>query len=249
MTWSTLGWILIGLTAALLIIFTTMRKAQGSYEVREVPAIQRLLSARSAALEEGKALHLGLGQRIFSGLYPGAELYSLSILPNFLNREIRNSDAVSVSSGDSVLAVLAHQIIQNQYGDGYSFLLDQRPVLSNLPGPTPLSSTAGLLNLFSFDKYASVALVGNYGLESALFLEAVRERGGAFFSAAGNLTAQAALYPSTIDLLIGENVYLLSGSLRGKDAFPARFFTEDILRIVVMMILVTAVILKLLGVL
>jgi hypothetical protein len=249
MTWSTLGWILVGLSAVLLIIFTSIRKAQGSYEVREVSAIQQLLSARSAAVEEGNALHLGLGQRMFSGLYPGAGLYSLSILPNYLNREIRNSGAMSVSSGDGVLAVLARQIIQNQYGDGYSFLLDQHPVPSNLPGPTPLSSTAGLLNLLSFDKYASVALVGNYGVESVLFSEATQGRGGAFFSAVGNLTAQAALYPSTTDLLIGENVYLLSGSLRYKDAFPARFITEDILRIVVMMILVTAVFLKLLGLL
>lgn len=249
MTWSFIGWILIGLSAVLLIGLSFFFKNRGGYTVREVPGIQQLLSARATALEKGNKLHLGLGQRMWSGLYPGSGLYSLSILPKYLDREIRNSGAMRVSSGDGVLTVLARQIIQNQYDDGYSFLLDQNPVKSDLPGPTPASSTTGLLNLLSFEKVSSLTLVGNYGLESVLFSEALHTNGGAFFSAVGNLTSQAALYPSIKDLLIGENIFLLPVAFSGKDGTQPAWITEDILRIVVMILMVAAVVLKLVGLL
>lgn len=247
MTWSFVGWILIGLSAVLLVGFSFFFKNRWRYSVREVPGMKRLLSTRSAALEEGNKLHLGLGQRMWSGLYPGLGLLALSVLPNYLDREIRNSGTMGVSAGDGVLAVLARQIIQNQYGDGYSFLLDQNPIMPNLSGPTPASSTAGLLNLLNFEKFSSLALVGNYGVESVLFSEAIYTKGGAFFSTVGNLTSQAVLFPSTRDLLVGENIFILPGSLQIKNGFHAGYITEDIIRIVVIIITITAVVMKLLG--
>ena len=249
MNWSLTGWILIGLSAVLLGTFSIIYKYKKGYLTREEPSVNRLYSARTAAFEKGQQVHLGLGQRMWSGLYPGLGLHGLSNLTAFLDREAINSGRLGISSGDGVLVLFARQIIKNQYGNGYAFLLDQQRVIPYLPGPTPATSTAGLLLILGMEKHGATALVGNYSAESVLFSESIQSKDGYFFSATGNLTSQAVLFPSTRDLLIGENVFLLPGLFSQDSGLQAGWITEDIIRIAVIFVLIVAAILKMVGVL
>lgn len=249
MNGSLIGWILIGLSAVLLGVFSIVVKHKEGYRAREERSVNRLYSARGAAFEKGQQVHLGLGQHMWSGLYPGLGLHGLSNLTAFLDREAINSGGMDISSGDGVLVLFARQIIKNMYGDGYTFLLEQQRNIPYLPGPTPASSTAGLLLMLGLEKHGAMVLVGNYGGESVLFSESIQSSDGYFFSATGNLTAQAVLFPSTRDFLIGENVFLLPGSFSRDQDMGAGWITEDLIRIGIILVLIVAAILKMVGVL
>jgi len=53
MTWSLVGWIFIGLSAVLLLIFRFLLKERKAYPVRRFPAVHRLKTSRVSALERG----------------------------------------------------------------------------------------------------------------------------------------------------------------------------------------------------
>jgi hypothetical protein len=248
-TWSLAGWVFIGIAAILLVLFQLVYKKGRGYSVRYDPAIDRLIQSRIAALEKGRHQHLGLGQALWSNLYPGLGLHGLLVLPYMQNEAslaVQNSE---VTAGDGALVVLARQVLDKTYMDGFSLTLERSGRKTNLIGPTPLSYAAGLLTELGINPHESLALLGNYGPEALLFSEAIVDRLGYLFAASGNLTSQASLYASVEDVLIGENIFLLPGALHSSAKNQAGWITEDVLRILLILILIAGVVLKITGVL
>ena len=95
----------------------------------------------------------------------------------------------------------------------------------------------------------SVGLFGHYGPMEALVLEAAQMKGGHSFAAAGSISAQAALFLTTRDLLIGEEIFLLPGLMDRSPSLQAAWISEDILRVLMIALLVIAAGLTLAGVL
>ena len=247
MNWSLAGWIFLGLSALILGVLTFRFKRGGRYAVRHDPAVQQLINARTVSLETGVHQHVGLGQDFWSKDYPGLGLYGLSVLPELTTLEMLSSKGTAVSAGDPSLLIIARQIVQNQYRDGFSF--DLSITSPELPGPTPFSYTTGLLAEMGNYRHGSLALLGNYGVEALLFSEAQSVRQGHFFSASGNLTSQAVLFGSVRDLMIGESIYLLKGLLHPSANAQAGWLAEDMLRILLIGFILIAVVLKMAGVL
>lgn len=247
MNWSLVGWIFLGLSALTLGVLTFLFHNKGKYVVRDNPAIQQLLKARTVSIETGVHQQVGLGQNFWSRIYPGLGLYGLSALPQLTTLEMLSSKGSTVSAGDPSLIVIARQILHNQYRDGFSF--DLSIEIPELPGPTPFSYTAGLLAEMGNYRHGSLALLGNYGVEALLFSEAQSVRQGYIFSASGNLASQAVLFSSVRDLMIGEDIFMLKGLLQPSSRAQAGWMTEDLLRVLLIAFILIAVILKMVGVL
>jgi hypothetical protein len=249
MNWALAGWILIGLCALLLGIFTLVFKAKSGYQVRKAPGLDRFVDAQIAAIEGGLHQQVSLGLQFAPGLYPGLGLQGLLLFPNLLPAEAGAAQGVSVSAGDGSLAVLAQQIIRNQYLGGYWQLLPQGGVSATLPGPTQPSYAAGLMSELGFRRHGSLAILGYHGAETVLYAEALTQKGGTFFSTSGSLLSQAALFPVVNDLMIGENIYRLGGLLKPSPGNQVGWLVEDVIRISMMILLIVAVVLKMVGVL
>lgn len=249
MNWSLVGWVVIAISAILLTVMVLLFKKGISYPVRRNPAIEGLIASRISAIEMGQRRQVVLGHQLWSRVNPGLGLHSLAVLPTFLDPETGMDGGMTVSGGDGSLAVFARQIIKNRYRDGFLTALHDHGVRSALPGPTPLSFTAGFLPELHAHPHASLAVFGDYGAEAALWVDAVTSRGGYVFAAAGSLASQAALYASVRDLLIGEEVFLTPGLLAPDAINQAGWLTEDILRSLLILLLITAAILKMIGVL
>ncbi len=245
MTWAEIGWALIGLGAVLLLVFGHLFKGEREYQVRQLPAVKRLLNHRVKALEQGKARHIILGGQFWSRPYPGLGFHTLFILPDMINKEDLVEGGQVVFTGSGELAVFAHQIITGRYQNGFSPALYQ--MTTTVPGLESLAFTAGLLPEVAQHPPGSTAIFGNYGVESVLWAEIAQTKGGHVFSAAGTLSAQAALFLTVRDLLIGEEVFLLPGMIKSSPANQAGWFAEDILRIVLITLMIIISILKLSG--
>jgi len=249
LTPSLLGWILILVTTILLITFTLRFKNRNGYPVRRIPGIKTLQKARVMAIEGGKPQHFILGSRLFSQAYPGLGLSSLTGFSSYLDKETGIDGGLAVSGSEGSLVVLARQIVQNRYQNGFSKRLQHLEPNTTLYGTSPLSFTAGLLSEFGIHPPQTVSLFGNYGSESLLWAEAAAAKGGHVFAAAGTVASQAALFIRVHDLLLGEEIFLANGMLAPSSVNRAAWLTEDIVRIGLMILLVVGAVLKMVGIL
>lgn len=249
MTPSLIGWILILISALLLIVFTFWFRKRNGYRVRHITGIEALKNARVAAIEGGKPQHFILGTQLFSQAYPGLGLSSLTGFSSYLDDETGIDGGLEVSGSDGSLVVLARQIIHNRYQDGFYKMLPRQGARSNLYGPSPLSFSAGLMSEFGFQPPLAVSLFGNYGPESLLWAEAAASQGGYVFAAAGTVASQAALFIRVQDLLLGEEVFLVNGLLNPSPTNRAAWLTEDLVRTILMVLLLVGAVLKMVGIL
>lgn len=249
MSLSMVGWVFIGFAAILLIVFSLLFKDRKGYLARHRPEIDALITARSTAIERGRKQHILLGNQLWSSAFPGLGLHSLLVLPSLLDPETGIDGGLTIDGGDGSLVVFAQQIVENRYEDGFSADLQDKNVNTTLPGPTPLAFTAGFLPEISLHPQGSLILMGNYGPESLLWTEAAASEGAHVFAATGTIASQAALFSSVRDSLLGEEIFALPGALEPTPANRAGWLTEDILRILLMLFLTAAAILKIVGVL
>lgn len=243
------GWLFIGFAAILLLVFSLLLKDRKVYSARRRPEIDALITARSTALERGRKQHILLGHQLWSGAFPGLGLHSLLVLPSLLDPETGVDGGLMVDGGDGTLVVFAQQIVENRYDDGFSTTLHNKNVNTTLSGPMPLAFTAGFLSEISLQPQGSLILLGNYGPESLLWTEAAASDGAHVFAATGTIASQAALFSSVRDSLLGEEIFALPGALESTSTNRAGWLTEDILRIILMLSLTAAAILKIVGVL
>jgi hypothetical protein len=249
MTWTQIGWSIIALAAILLAGFNLLIRHRYQYRARINPAVNRFQDQRVIAFERGVGRQVVIGEGLWTHAYPGLGLHALFTLPGMISHEDRAEGGQVVSAGSGVLVLFARQIVEGCYQDGFSPGLQDRELPVSLPGPTPLSFTAGLLPDLSLQSPGSLAMFGSFGLSAPLWAEAAQIKGGHVFAAAGSITAQAALFLNVRDLLIGEEIFMLPGLMRPTAPNQAGWLTEDILRVSLMALLIVAAILKMAGLL
>ena len=248
----TLIWIgiaIVGLTAILLIVFSYYFKDQHGYPIRKEPKISRWKQAHTAAIERQGYQNIFLGQHLFCPAFPGVGYHILSVLPGFLGSEFGLGSGVRVTAGDGSLIVLAREIIHGRYREGYHPNLSTSSVKTHLYGPTPISVTAGLLTELHDKPHHSVAFLGVYGPEVLTMATTAQRLGGHIFVASGNLISQATLFASVRDQLIGQEIFLLPGIKDPKAETQSALLTEDILRLLLIIILVVLAIMRLVNLL
>ena len=248
MTWGQIGWSMIALAVVLLVGFSLIFKDGRRYHVRHLPAVKALFDQRVIAVERGEGRQVVLGHRFWSRAYPGLGLHALSALPSLVSPEMMVDGGQAVSAGAGELVLFARQIVHGGYRDGFSAGLEAGMSPIQLPGPTPLSFTAGLLTEINLHSPGSLALFGSFGQCSPLWAEAAFIKGGNVFAAAGLISAQAALFMSVRDLLIGEEVFLLPGLMEATPVNQAGWLTEDILRALLIVLILVAAVMKMVGI-
>lgn len=248
MNWSLAGWVFIG-CAVVLLLAARFFFAGKKYPVRENPGITHLLESQAAAIESGKSRKVVIGENLFSNVYPGLGLHALSALPLFLTQEGAVDGKLTLASADGSLVVFARQIVENRYRDGFSPLLHQSGVKTSLYGPTSFSFTAGFLSEVNAPPGSHLALFGEYGPQSFLWAASVQRKGGQVFAAGGDLTAQAVLFLTVRDLLIGESTYALPHSYTAEENVQSYYWVEDLLRLMIILALLVGIVLKLGGIL
>jgi hypothetical protein len=224
-----IGWGLIGCAALLLGILRLFPFGK-DYSARDEPAVDRLREAQVDAMERGEERLILVGNRLSPLVYPGLGLHALAALPAFLDVESGVAGGLTLGSADGALLAFARQIVKNRYRDGFSPVLHQSGVRTRLFGPTPLSFTAGVLPKLCAASGARLALFGHYGPEAMLWAEGLQRKGGQVFASGGALPAQAALFLTIEDQLIGESNFILPWAISRNKTHAAGLLAQDILR-------------------
>jgi hypothetical protein len=214
--------------------------------IRNISAFSRIRRAASLVVEDGTRLHVSLGSG--SILTPaGASALAGLFLLRRLGEITSLSDRPPVATtGSGLLNLLAQDTLRTAHD---SVTIDQAFDMNNarISGFTPLSYVAGVMPSIRDEGISSNVLIGNFGPEVGLLVEAADRQQASVVAASDSLTAQAVLYASTSETLIGEELYAAGAYLQAGPSHVASLMAQDILRWLIIIALIVAAVLEAAG--
>jgi hypothetical protein len=242
-----LGLVLVLVSAGLLFVFSlpALRKSRPAFRV--IPAFQKLRRAVGRSVEEGGRIHVSIGKSsIFSPTNTSA-LVGLSTLERIAQLSSVSDRPPVATSGDGTLSILSQDTLRAAYRLANA-QEQYNPERGRMSGPTAFSYIAGTIPTIRSERVSTNILVGNFGPEAALLVDAADQQNGFTLAASDSLAAQAVLYVTAQEPLIGEELYAIPAYLQAGAAHQASLHVQDILRWVVIVLLILLSILAAVGV-
>jgi hypothetical protein len=222
----------------ILVIMVFELRRSGGRNLRDIPAFARLIRAIGLAVEDGNRLHLSLGRGEITGPRSAAGFIGLSVLAR-IARTASVSDAPPVATvGEGALSILTQDTLASAYQEiGIGGLYD--PSAGQMTGVTPFSYAAGALPVVRDEDVSANILVGSYGVEVALLLDAAERSGSFTLAGTDSVPGQAVLYAAAQEPLVGEELYAAGAYLRAGAVHTASLKAQDVLRwLIILAILV-----------
>lgn len=239
------GIILVAFSAVLLIgLFMLKDRVKASF--RTIPAFTKFIRSIGTAVEQGTRVHFSLGSADVSRERTAASFIGLSALRHVTELAAASDKPPVTTSGDAALAILSQDSLQSAY---HAASMDEQyhPDAGRVTGLTPFSYAAGSLSMVGDEDVSSSLLVGSFGVEIGLLTEAVERQDAFTLSATDSLPAQALVYASAKEPLIGEELYAVGAYLKTSRLHEMSLYVQDILRWVIVLILLGGAAMKLLA--
>jgi hypothetical protein len=242
------GLLFILLCLGLILFFYFSDPTLEKINLRSIQAFNHFRRQVDLAVEAGKRLHVSLGRGTINELQGGAAFISLTILDRCA-RAASNSDLPPMTtSGDGIVNILSQDTLQATY---QSLAAEERydPSNARLTGLTPLAYAAGAMPVIQDEHVSANILAGHFGTEVALLTEAGERSQTLTVAGSDSIPAQAVLYATVDEPLLGEELYAAGAYLGGGAVYTASIRMQDIVRWVLVAAVVIGAILKLVGIL
>jgi hypothetical protein len=243
------GWVGLGTIVCitgLMAYFGLRPQSNFRRYLREIPAFTKLRNGIGLAVEAGQRLHISLGHGGVIGLPGASTILGLSMLQRIARAASISDRPPVATSGEATQAVLSQDTLQSTYqmiGAEDQF----NPDSGQLSGLTPFSYAAGTIPVI-FDQQVSMnILAGHFGSEVALITDAAQRSGGSSIAGSDDISAQAVLYASADESLVGEELFVAGAYTQAGPMHMASLRTQDIVRWVLIGIILIGAGLKFLG--
>jgi hypothetical protein len=239
--------IIVFLVAAVLLLAFTFLRRKSSAVFRTIEAYERLKHAVGQAVEDGTRLHVSIGRGNLFTARGGSALAALAMLRHLSERTSLSDQPPIVTSGDASLAILSQDTLQSGYRatgaeDQFRF------TTGRLTGLTPFAFAAGIMPVMRDENVSSNVVIGDFGSEAALIVDAAASNETDLIAASDNLSAQAILYASSQEPLIGEELFAAGAYLGAGASHEASLQTQDLLRWLVILAILGGAVLKFIGI-
>jgi hypothetical protein len=241
-----LGLLLILGSAGMLFAFALPQRGRPRVVNRPIRAFQRLRRAIGLAVEDGTRMHVSIGQASIVSPNNASALVGLSTIERIGQMSSVSDRPPVVTSGDGTLAILSQDTLRAAYRTTNNLEL-YNPTQARLAGPTPFSYIAGTLPVIYDERVSANILVGNFGPEVALLAEASDAEGAFLLAASDAIAAQAVLYTTATEPLIGEELFAIPAYMQSGATHTASLRAQDVLRWLVIAGMVLGSILAILG--
>ena len=242
------GLAVVIVTAVSMGIFTVVFRRRPYRGLRVLPAFNRLRRAIGLAVEDGSRLHVSLGRASLIGPQSASGLVGLSVLDRIAQMSSVSDCPPVATSGDGAFAILSQDTLHAAYRQANA-LDHYDPTRGMLTGPTPFSYAAGAMPVVMDENITANILVGNFGSEIGLVMDAIDRENSFSLAGSDSLPAQAIFYAAAQDPLIGEEVFASGAYLQAGPMHAASLRTQDLLRGLLIVIMIAGAILKLVGML
>ena len=233
--------------SAFLLLILSLIKRKSAPKLRNIPALTRLYRAIGLSVEDGTRLLIGIGSASLLTQNGGAPLAGLRLLRHLTERTSLSDRPPIAVAGESSLALLAQDTLEAGYqgaGAGEFY----QPTTGRLTGMTPFSAMAGMIPILHDENVSATVLVGHFGVEAALLAEAAERENTFLIGTSDALSAQAALFASAQEVLIGEELFAASTYLEASASNSISLTIQDVLRWIIILTLLVGSGLKLFGI-
>jgi hypothetical protein len=221
---------LVVLLAALILL---RRKKVGA-AIRTLPVFQKLGREVGYAAERGGTIHLALGSGGLNGGDVIMSLAGLEVLEALADDIVSYHLPVIVTVGDPTLLPIAQDVLRRAYErKDLSDLYD--PTQVRFIAPTPLAYAGGAAQVVSAEGVTTNVMAGSFGAEVSLIANAATGSGLSQFAAVADPQAIGALYPTTDQLAIGEELYAAGAQMTQEKRYVVSLLVEDVLRILLVL--------------
>jgi hypothetical protein len=234
-------------SALLLVGFSIFRRKKTPV-FREIPAFTHLRRAIGRSVEDGSRLHVSLGQGNLATPQGATGLAGLCALRRLADLTSTSDRAPIATSGDPSLALLSQDVLQASYKDATG---GGHPDSTNarLTGLTPFSYASGTMAVMSEEHVSTTLVLGSIGVEAGLLTDMAESQQSFMLAASDSLPAQAVLYASAREPLIGEELFAAGQYIQPSPMHAASLTVQDILRWALIAGILLGAVLKMAGLL
>jgi len=240
------GFGVIFLSGVLILGLAAIRR-KSSPVFREIPAITHLKQAIGRVVEDGTRLHVSLGRGALVTPQSASALAGLTLLRQLAELTSAGDEPPIATSGDAALTILSQDTLK--MGAEASAQGTYDPTAGRLTGLTPFSYAAGAIPTIRDENISTNVLIGNFGVEVALLADAAERANTFSIAGSDNLTAQAVLYASAQEPLIGEELFAAGAYVGAGPLHSSSLSAQDILRWLIITVILVGALLKLVGIL
>ena len=230
----------------LIIISAAAKRSRPGANLRTIPAFTKLRRAIGLAVESGSRLHISIGRGNITGPKSSAAFVGLSMLSRMAQLASTGDNPPIATTGDPALAILARDTLSGTYRD-IGMIDHYDPAAGQLLGFTPFSYTAGALQVVRDEKSAANILAGSFGSEVALLTDAGERSGNLTLAGTDNISAQAILYATAHEPLIGEELYAGGAYVQAGPMHAASLRAQDIVRWLLVAAILGGILMNVLG--
>ncbi len=241
-----IGLVLLLIATGLVFIYSLPQRNRSLRTLRTIPAIGRLRRALGLSIEEGKRIHVSIGRVSVIDRNSASGFVGLSTLERIASLAMVSDRPPIGTSGDGTLAILSQDTLSSTYRAGNAFELYD-PAQARMTGPTPFSYVAGVLPIIRDERISTNIFIGNFGPEVALMTETANQEGAFSLAASDSLLAQAVMFASAEEPLIGEELFAVPAYLQAGALHQASLRAQDTLRWLLIIALIAGAVIKLLA--
>lgn len=228
----------------LIVILAVAGRNRPGIELRHIPAFAKIRRSIELSVEAGSRLHVSIGRGTITGPESAAALVGLSMLEKMASSASTGDRPPIVTTGDPALAILAQDTLKTSYQE--IGLIDQyERTSSQLSGISPFSYAAGALPIASDKKSATSILVGSFGMEVALLTDGCERSGNTTIAGTDDISAQAILYATANEPLIGEELYAGGAYVDAGIMHTASLRAQDAVRWLLVIVILAGILLNL----
>jgi len=239
--------LLLAFSSLVLIALLVLRGRKGPRpSIRPLPAFQDLQEEIGRAAESGGTIHIALGNGGLYGKDAITSLASLQVVEALADAAVSYQAPPTITVGDPTLLPLAQDVLRRAY-ERYGLAEQYDPGRVRFVAPSPMAYAAGAANLAAAKGITANVIVGAFGAEVSLISDAGAQRGLPQFAAVDSPAAIGALYPATGRLSMGEELYAAGAQLTGERRYLASLLTQDILRVILVLVILGAAVVALGG--
>lgn len=238
--------IFIILFSSIALIFLIIFRKKNIFNITKNPAINSLRKYIGLSIEQGKRIHISIGNSKIIQVSGSASLISLSVIEKIFQIGSMSDKPPIVTSGSGDLSILSKDVIHASYRK-LNALEKYIPDSGYLSGPTAFSYIAGAMPESLIDDSSTLILIGNFGPEVVLLSDAAYRKKAFSFGSTNSLLGQAAIFAGTDDTLIGEDLFALPMSVSKEPIYKASLHVQDLLRWITIVVLLIGSIIKFVG--
>jgi Domain of unknown function (DUF6754) len=241
-----IGFGIVLISAVLLVVFSLLHR-KTTPVFRDIPAFTRMRHAVGRVVEDGTRLHVSLGRGSLVTPQSASGLAGLLLLRRLAELTSAGDNPPIATSGDPAVAILSQDTLQAASQVTAQGAYD--PTSGRLTGLTPFSYAAGAITTIRDENISANVLMGYFGVEAGLLTDAAERENTFTLAGSDNLTAQAVLYASAQEPLIGEELFASGAYTDAGGLHNSSLTMQDILRWSIVAIILIGGFLTLIGVL